>query len=85
MCHVGQDPATEAKSETVRRPATLGPLLSKVNASDEARLREKIENGSRLMPGYRHTLTDEQMSQVIAFMKTVENPLTRLALARPGE
>jgi len=85
MCHVGQEPATELADRAERRPATLGPLLSKTNASDETRLRQKIKEGSRLMPGYKHTLTDEQIAQVIAFMKTIERPLTRLAVARAGE
>ncbi len=86
MCHVGQEPATEmATASTERRPATLGPLLSKANASNETSLRQKIKDGSRLMPGYKHTLTDEQIDQVIAFMKTLDRPLTRLAVARAGE
>jgi mono/diheme cytochrome c family protein len=85
MCHVGQEPASELATAGERRPATLGPLLSKANASDETRLRQKIKEGSRLMPGYQHTLTDEQIDQVIAFMKTIERPLTRLALDRAGE
>ena len=86
MCHVGEEPASEmAAASAQRRPATLGPLLSKANASDEMRLRQKIKDGSRLMPGYKHTLNDEQIDQVIAFMKTIEQPLTRLAAARAGE
>jgi mono/diheme cytochrome c family protein len=85
MCHVGEEPASEMAAGAQRRPATLGPLLSKANASDEMRLRQKIKDGSRLMPGYKHTLNDEQIDQVIAFMKTIEQPLTRLAAARAGE
>jgi mono/diheme cytochrome c family protein len=85
MCHVGQEPATEMANESARRPATLGPLLSKANAADETKLRQKIKDGSRLMPGYKHTLTDEQIDQVIAFMKTIERPLTRIFVARAGE
>jgi mono/diheme cytochrome c family protein len=85
MCHVGQEPATEMANESARRPATLGPLLSKANASDETRLRRTIKDGSRLMPGYRHALTDEQIDQVIAFMKTIERPLTRIFVPRAGE
>ena len=86
MCHVGEEPASEmAVAGAQRRPATLGPLLSRANTADETRLRTKIKDGSRLMPGYKHTLNDEQIDQVIAFMKTVERPMTRLALARPGE
>lgn len=86
MCHVGQAPASEMATDAAqRRPATLGPLLSKTNASDEMKLRQKIKDGSRLMPGYKHTLNDEQIDQVIAFMKTIAQPLTRIAIARAGE
>lgn len=86
MCHVGQEPATEmATPSAERRPATLGPLLSKANTTNEATLRQKIANGSRLMPGYKYTLTDEQVGQVIAFMKTIERPLARIAQDRIGE
>jgi mono/diheme cytochrome c family protein len=86
MCHVGQEPATEmATPAAERRPATMGPLLSKANTTNDSALRLKIKDGSRLMPGYKHTLTDEQIDQVIAFMKTIERPLTRIATARAGE
>jgi mono/diheme cytochrome c family protein len=86
MCHVGQEPASEmATGGAPRRPSTLGPLLSKASASDETKLRQKISDGSRLMPGYKHTLNDGQIGQVIAFMKTIERPLTRIAMARAGE
>jgi mono/diheme cytochrome c family protein len=86
MCHVGQEPASEmATPAGERRPGTMGPLLSKANTADENRLRTKIKDGSRLMPGYKHTLTDGQIDQVIAFLKTVERPMTRIALTRAGE
>jgi mono/diheme cytochrome c family protein len=88
MCHVGQEPASEMAASAPaaeRKASTLGPLLSKANTTDETRLRTKIANGSRLMPGYKHTLNDAQVDQVIAFMKTVDQPMTRLTLSRPGE
>ena len=87
MCHVGQEPGTEARDDENAPQArpTLGPVLSQRHANNEAGLREKIQLGSDRMPGYRYTLTDEQIDQVIAFMKTVDGPLTRLAVARPGE
>jgi mono/diheme cytochrome c family protein len=85
MCHVGQEPATEFATESARRPATLGPVLSKAHAANETALRQKIRDGSRLMPGYKHTLNDDQINQVIAFMRTLDQPLTRLMVARPGE
>ena len=86
MCHVGQEPGTETRDDNApqARP-TLGPVLSQRHANDEAGLREKIQLGSERMPGYRYTLTDEQIDHVIAFMKTIDGPLTRLAVARPGE
>jgi mono/diheme cytochrome c family protein len=86
MCHVGQDPAIEMASDgAARQPSAFGPLLSKAKASNEAALREKINNGGPRMPGYKLALTDQQIDQVIAFLKTVERPLTKLAVARPGE
>ena len=86
MCHVGQEPAVELSSpNTERRPATMGPLLSRTNTSNEAALRQKIKDGSQRMPGYKYTLTDEQVDQVIAFMKTIDKPMTRLFADRAGE
>jgi mono/diheme cytochrome c family protein len=87
MCHVGQDPATgmATSANATPRQTTFGPLLSKAQAANEAGLREKIKTGGPRMPGYKLALTDEQIDQVIAFMKTVERPLTKLAAARPGE
>jgi mono/diheme cytochrome c family protein len=37
------------------------------------------------MPGYKYTLTDQQIDQVIAFMKTVDKPMTRLFTDRAGQ
>jgi mono/diheme cytochrome c family protein len=89
MCHVGQDPATEMGLGTgaaaPRRPSTFGPLLSRDQAADEAKLRDKITNGSARMPAYRLALTQDEIGQVIAFLKTVEQRMTKLALPRAGE
>jgi mono/diheme cytochrome c family protein len=86
MCHVGQEPAVELSTPNAeRRPATLGPLLSRGNTTNEAALKQKIKDGSVLMPGYKYTLTDQQIDQVIAFMKTVDKPMTRLFSERPGQ
>src|SRR5262249_26560508 len=77
MCHVGQDPATEMAGDTgaARRPTTMGPLLSKAQAANEDKLREKIKNGGARMPGYKLALNDEQINQVIAFLKTADSPI----------
>jgi mono/diheme cytochrome c family protein len=86
MCHVGQEPAVEMSSPNAeRRPATMGPLLSRANTTNEAALKQKIKDGSVKMPGYKYTLTDPQVDQVIAFMKTVDKPLTRLFTERAGQ
>jgi mono/diheme cytochrome c family protein len=89
MCHVGQEPATELASDAGGRRGggarTMGPLLSKINAANEERLRDKIKNGGPRMPGYKLALTEEQITQLIGFLRTVERPLTSLAAARPGE
>jgi mono/diheme cytochrome c family protein len=86
MCHVGQEPAVEMSSpNTERRPATMGPLLSRANTTNEAALKQKIKDGSVKMPGYKYTLTDPQVDQVIAFMKTVDKPMTRLFTERAGQ
>ena len=85
MCHVGQEAAAEmAVVNSERRPA-MGPTLSKANAKDETALRKKIKDGSVRMPGYKYTFSDAQVDQVIAFMKTLDQPLTRLFLSRPSE
>ncbi len=86
MCHVGQDPATEMSGNApTRQRSTYGPLLSRAQAANESALREKIKNGGPRMPGYSLALTDAQIDQVIAFLKTVDRPLTKLAVSRPGE
>jgi mono/diheme cytochrome c family protein len=86
MCHVGQDPATEFASDVAAgQQTTFGPLLSKAQAANEEKLREKIKNGGTRMPGYKLALSDQQIDQVIAFLKTVKRPLTKLAIPYPGE
>ncbi len=86
MCHVGQEPATELATDTgARRSSTFGPLLSKAQAANENALGDKIKNGGPRMPAYKLSLTDDDVNAVIAFLKTVERPLTKLALARAGE
>jgi mono/diheme cytochrome c family protein len=85
MCHVGQDPATELATDgAARRPTAFGPLLSKAQAADEAKLREKIANGGPRMPAYKLALTNDEITQVIAFMKTLEQRLTKIAAPRGG-
>jgi len=64
LCHdlLGQ-PAT----------STVGPWVDgeTIKARGEAAVRQQIMNGSRRMPGWRHTLDSSQIDQVIAYLKTV--------------
>jgi mono/diheme cytochrome c family protein len=86
MCHVGQEPAVEMSSPNAeRRPATMGPLLSRTNTTNEAALKQKIKDGSVKMPAYKYTLSDQQIDQVVAFMKTIDKPMTRLFTDRAGQ
>ena len=86
MCHVGQEPAAEMSSPNAeRRPATMGPLLSRANTTNETALKQKIKDGSVKMPAYKYALTDQQIDQVVAFMKTIDKPMTRLFTDRAGQ
>ena len=53
---------------TTRNP---GPLLSQqtVERLGEASFREKVNNGSPMMPGFEHSLERAQIDQIIAFLK----------------
>jgi len=54
---------------TRQRP---GPLLGKatIDRLGDAAVREKVRQGSPLMPGFEHTLRPAQIEQVVAFLKT---------------
>ena len=52
--------------------AVLGPWLDNTTIKrGETAVREKILNGSRQMPGWRHTFSPAQVDQVVAYIKTV--------------
>jgi mono/diheme cytochrome c family protein len=51
---------------------TYGPLLNKSSANgDEALMKTVIENGLVKMPGWKYTLSAQQISDVIAYIKTL--------------
>ena len=85
MCHVGAEPGTEMRAEQAGSGGPMGPVLGKARLTNEAAVRDKIRQGGPRMPGYQYTLKDAQIAQVIAYLKTLDAPLTRLAVARPGE
>ena len=85
MCHVGAEPGTEMRADQPGSGGPMGPVLSKARLTDEAAVRDKIRQGGPRMPGYQYALKDAQIAQVIAYLKTQDAPLTRLAVPRPGE
>jgi mono/diheme cytochrome c family protein len=52
---------------------TVGPWVDQttVKTRGEAAVRQKIMDGSRRMPGWKHTFDPQQVDAVIAYMKTV--------------
>jgi mono/diheme cytochrome c family protein len=51
---------------------TYGPHLNKASANgDDALMRQVIENGLVKMPGWKYTLSTQQIDDVIAYMKTL--------------
>ena len=54
-------------------PESFAPLLSRETVRDrgEDRVRTIIELGSSRMPGWRYTLSEEQIGAVIAYLNTV--------------
>jgi mono/diheme cytochrome c family protein len=85
MCHVGAEPGTEMRAEQAGAGVPSGPVLSKARLTSEAAVRDKIRTGGPRMPGYQYTLKEAQIAQLIAYLKTLDAPLTRLAVTRPGE
>lgn len=84
MCHVAEDPGTEVERAATSGP--FGPLLSNVAVlADEAGVRAKIVNGGPRMPVYKYALRAEDLTQVIAFMKTLDRPLTQLSADHPDD
>jgi len=83
MCHVHAVIETELKESA--STARLAPGLSKASAVDEKAIREKILQGGPHMPGYRWSLQTEQVDHVIAYIRTLDKPLTRIFSASPGQ
>jgi mono/diheme cytochrome c family protein len=62
-------------------PRQPGPPLGKaiVENRGETFIRDKVKNGSTLMPGFQYTLEPNQIDDVIAFLKTYSPPARSLA------
>ena len=60
ICHLPQNPGSQ----------TYGPLLNKASANgDDALMKTVIQNGLVKMPGWKYTLNDNQIADVIAYIK----------------
>lgn len=57
-------------------PRQPGPPLGKpvVESRGEAFIRDKVNKGSMLMPGFQYTLNAGQIDDIIAFLKTYTPP-----------
>ena len=65
ICHLPQNPGS----------ATYGPRLSKTSVNgDDALMREVIMNGLVKMPGWKYTLNASDISDVIAYVRTLPEP-----------
>jgi len=62
VCHLPQNPGSQ----------TYGPLLNKASANgDESLMKQVIQTGLVKMPGWRYALSDSQINDVIAYIKTL--------------
>jgi mono/diheme cytochrome c family protein len=65
ICHLPQNPGSE----------TYGPRLSKTSANgDDNLMKEVIQNGLVRMPGWKYTLKDSEISDIIAYVRTLPEP-----------
>jgi mono/diheme cytochrome c family protein len=65
ICHLPQNPGS----------ATYGPRLSKSSANgDDKLMKEVIQSGLVKMPGWKYTLKDSDIDDVIAYVRTLPEP-----------
>jgi mono/diheme cytochrome c family protein len=79
VCHVPAYPGA----------TTLGPGLSNqtIKANGESAVEDAITNGlydeTDKMPGWKYTLTSEQIQDIIAYLKTLDQPAETVVSERP--
>jgi mono/diheme cytochrome c family protein len=65
VCHLPQNPGA----------ATYGPRLSKTSVNgDDNLMKEVIQNGLVRMPGWKYALKDSDISDIIAYVRTLPEP-----------
>lgn len=73
ICHLPQSPGA----------ATYGPRLSKTSVNgDDKLMKEVIQNGLVKMPGWKYTLKDNDINDIIAYVRTLPEPPP--PTAKPG-
>jgi mono/diheme cytochrome c family protein len=73
VCHLPQNPGAK----------TYGPPLDKNAANgDDKLMKEVIQNGLVKMPGWKYTLKDSDIDDVIAYVRTI--PVAAPPTARAG-
>jgi mono/diheme cytochrome c family protein len=65
ICHLPQSPGS----------ATYGPRLSKTSVNgDDKLMKEVIQNGLVKMPGWKYALKDNDINDIIAYVRTLPEP-----------
>ena len=65
VCHLPQDPGAN----------TYGPPLNKAAANgDDMLMKQVIQTGLAKMPGWRYTLKDSDIDDIIAYVRTLPVP-----------
>jgi mono/diheme cytochrome c family protein len=68
LCHMGRI----VKDDTYKPMApALAGVLKSATPQRETAVREKIQQGSPLMPGFRYNLTPAEFEELLAYLKTL--------------
>jgi mono/diheme cytochrome c family protein len=69
LCHLGAAPTYE--------PYAVALDAQLVATRQEPRVREYILKGSPTMPGWQYSLSESQVTSIIAYLKTLKSPAPR--------
>lgn len=76
ICHLPQNPGAP----------TYGPRLSKTSTNgDDNLMRDAIKNGIVRMPAWKYTLSDSDINDVIAYVRTLPEPAAPTSKGGAGE
>jgi quinoprotein glucose dehydrogenase len=75
LCHIANTVGEEP----------YGPRLSRAQIDrSEDGVRQIIRAGTARMPGFQYTLEAPQIAAIVAFLKTLESPPTRVVISTPA-